>query len=313
VPAARHLIGGLTTPVSPVGLGTAALGMAYGLPQATAGTAPSRTQAVNVIHRALRAGINFFDTAPAYGNAEEVVGEALAGVSDVVIGTKVQVAWHRSTASAADVLGEMRRSVEGSLRYLRRSRLDILQVHSATAFDIQDERIHQAFEDLRREGTIAVSGYTVYGEEAGFGALKEPSAGIVQIGFSIVDQRARQRVFGESLARGVAIVTRSALLKGALSPGWRGLPDELGPLKKTIARISRNFRIADSDLPLLATRYCLSHVPPVVSVLVGAANEREIDTALAAMQAGGLPHEVLAALEKFAIHDETMINPALWP
>jgi aryl-alcohol dehydrogenase-like predicted oxidoreductase len=81
------------------------------------------------IHRALELGVNFFDVAPSYGNgkAEEVLGRALHGRQDpTVVATKVRLA----AEEMHDVTGAVRKSVEASLRRLRRETIDVLHVHN---------------------------------------------------------------------------------------------------------------------------------------------------------------------------------------
>ena len=73
-----------------------------------------RKQSVATIHAALDAGINFFDTAPAYGRgeSEELLGKALADVrGHIVLATKV--------SSGQLAAGKVVESCEQSLRLLR--------------------------------------------------------------------------------------------------------------------------------------------------------------------------------------------------
>ena len=83
-----------------------------------------------LIHRALDAGINFIDTADAYGDSEEVVGRALEGRrDDVVLATK----FSRPTGQDPNQQGASRRwivtAVENSLRRLRTDHIDLYQLH----------------------------------------------------------------------------------------------------------------------------------------------------------------------------------------
>src|SRR5580698_6960537 len=81
---------GLVT--SRLGFGGAAMGLTNYLGQYDA--AASRDVSVAAVRRALELGITYFDTAPGYGKglSEEIMGEALEGVSGVVLATKVPVA-----------------------------------------------------------------------------------------------------------------------------------------------------------------------------------------------------------------------------
>jgi len=107
--------------VSRIGFGGGGIGQVWG--------ATTRDEAVRAVHRALDLGINYFDVAPAYGDgkAEEALGIALEGRSEeVFIGTKVRV----PADNLADATGAVKRSMETSLRLLKRDSVDILHVHN---------------------------------------------------------------------------------------------------------------------------------------------------------------------------------------
>ncbi len=107
--------------VSRVGFGGGGIGEVWG--------STTRDEAVRAVHRALDLGINFFDVAPAYGDgkAEEALGLALDGrPEDVIIATKVRL----SAGDMGDVTGAVQRSMETSLRLLKRDSVDVLHVHN---------------------------------------------------------------------------------------------------------------------------------------------------------------------------------------
>lgn len=81
----------------------------------------SKENAVKLIHKAYDAGITFFDTARAYSDSEEKLGEALSGIRD-----KVYIA----TKSMAATGEEMTKQLEESLRLLKTDYIDIYQFHN---------------------------------------------------------------------------------------------------------------------------------------------------------------------------------------
>ena len=94
---------------------------------------PDHDDAVQIIHKALGAGINFIDTADGYsaGESEEILGKALAGGrrDDVVLAVKFGLPLHDDNPNHH---GASRRwiieGVEGSLRRLRTDWIDLYQV-----------------------------------------------------------------------------------------------------------------------------------------------------------------------------------------
>src|SRR5438445_381549 len=73
----RRRLGRTNFLVSEISLGTVEIGMDYGIPAAGEEARPGPTQAARLLHRALDLGINYIDTARAYGGAEAVIGSAL--------------------------------------------------------------------------------------------------------------------------------------------------------------------------------------------------------------------------------------------
>ena len=108
-----------------LGLGTAQLGLAYGISNRSG--QPSKAEAAAILECALDQGIDTIDTAPAYGEAEALLGRLLPAGADVRIVTKT-APLAGTEVSAADC-EEARRSAERSLERLRRDRLDALLVH----------------------------------------------------------------------------------------------------------------------------------------------------------------------------------------
>jgi aryl-alcohol dehydrogenase-like predicted oxidoreductase len=133
--------------ISRVGLGT----------WATFGDGVDQATARSVVSAALDAGISHIDTAPSYagGTAEEWLGHFLSGRTDVVVSTKA----YFDTAGKPVGLGRaaLFQSVEGSLKRLRRARIDLLYCHRADPDTPLDETL-AALAELRRQGKIGTWG-----------------------------------------------------------------------------------------------------------------------------------------------------------
>ena len=116
-----------------------------------------RADSIASIRASLKAGVNFFDTAPAYGNgeSEEILGEALAGRRDgVVLATKVP---------PADMEPDrLRASCERSLRALRTEVIDLYQIHWPSR-TLPLEPTWRTLEALRAEGKIRHLGVSNFG------------------------------------------------------------------------------------------------------------------------------------------------------
>jgi aryl-alcohol dehydrogenase-like predicted oxidoreductase len=168
--------------VSEVGFGC---GVTAGL--MVEGDAAAQAEAVG---RALALGINYFDTAPIYGDqrSERNLGAALRATgamnhaptrSRPIVATKLVL----ELADLADVDGAVRRSVAGSLERLGRERLDVLQLHNRVAAEraarpntgvgallsvadvLGREGVLASMQRLQAEGLVGFLGCCAYGGE----------------------------------------------------------------------------------------------------------------------------------------------------
>jgi aryl-alcohol dehydrogenase-like predicted oxidoreductase len=135
--------------VSPYALGTLMFATAMG-------NAPG--DSARILHKALDAGINFIDTADAYGDSEDVVGRALEGRrDDVVLATK----FGRPTGEDPNHQGASRRwiitAVENSLRRLRTDYIDLYQLHRPDPGTGIEETL-SALTDLISSGKVRAIG-----------------------------------------------------------------------------------------------------------------------------------------------------------
>lgn len=134
------------------------------------GTADERDEAESIatIHRALELGVNFFDTAEAYGpfTNEELLGRALRGKRDgVVIATKFGFAIGSDGITGVDSRpAHVREAVEGSLRRLSTDRIDLLYQHRLDP-KVPIEETVGAMAELVREGKVRFLGLSEVGEE----------------------------------------------------------------------------------------------------------------------------------------------------
>lgn len=292
--------------ISALGLGTAALGMAYGLPGSQPETPPPLDLGRAVIKEALEAGIRFIDTAPGYGTAERLVGDVVGDNPDVVIATKVA-----PMLPSSQMEKEIHLSLEASMSSLRRSHLDIVQIHSAGVEHLDPGGMLAVLDDAVRGNLIGAIGATVYDEDAALAACMSGKVRLLQVAYNIFDQRMADKVFQVARMHNVGIVVRSVLMKGALGPGARNLPPGLRALYDAAERLCVALHCGFEALPAYATRFCLE-AESVANVLVGASDLTQLRLALEAAQAGRLTAGQLDIMRRQKISDSRLLNPARW-
>lgn len=301
--------------VSHLSLGTVSLGVNYGIDVPGDFGRPENSNVVSLMKYAADAGINLFDTAPAYGQSENHLGSALGSRSDCYIATKVSIP---KDHDGSMVHGQMLReateaSLKKSLKALRRSRLDLVQIHNATVELIEQGEMIEVLKEAQRAGKVHLLGASVYSEAEAMAVIESGSFDTLQVAYSILDQRMAGRVFPAAKKAGVGIIVRSALLKGALTAKAQWLPEELSELRQK-AENARDTLAGGSwqALPDIALRFCLSH-PLVSTVLVGVRTIEELKSALAVTQTGPLPGDELSKAKSLALDNEYLLNPSHWP
>lgn len=295
--------------VSRVGVGTAAFGLEhYGIP--TPGEeAVDAAKAVATIRAAADGGINFFDTAPGYGPSEQILGEALAGYPHCILATKIPVP--DGLMPPAEVARMVSASLDNSRRALRREVLDVVQIHNATLAALGNGPLMDTLERARDDGKVRRLGASVYGAGTALAAIRAGKIQVLQLAVSVLDQRMCGQVLPEAKQMGVGLLTRSALLKGALTKRARWLPGSLRPVAEASARVVAGLKTSWDELPMMAVRFCLS-LQAAQTVLVGVRSAVELEECLKAEAAGPLPPDLLDIAYSLALNDEQLLNPSFW-
>jgi aryl-alcohol dehydrogenase-like predicted oxidoreductase len=124
--------------------------------------------AANVVAEAVDRGINYFDIAPSYGNAQERLGPALAPHrKNVFLACKTE----------GRTRDESRKQLEESLRLLKTDHVDLYQFHALTKMKELDQVLGpggamETMEAARKEGKIRFIGFSVHSQETALAALE---------------------------------------------------------------------------------------------------------------------------------------------
>jgi len=294
----------------------------------------SHQEQLEAIKRALELGINYFDTAPSYGNgrSETNLGRVLAELQpQVTVATKVRI----MSDDLKDISGAVQRSLEASLSRLGRDSVDVVQLHSQVSMErggidwretinLEDVLgkggVADAFDLVRSRGLVRYTGFTGLGETTALHQLVDssrfdllqvyynmlnPSAGLaVPSGFSGQDF---QQLIDAATARNMGTVVIRVLAGGALggveartghaAPSVGGTIVSGSAYETDEARAEKLGFLITGDVtsrPQAAIRFALMQ-PSVSTVLVGFSSLRQLEEAAACSGKGPLP---LPAMER---------------
>lgn len=216
----RKRLGQTDIEVSTFGLGTVKFGRNQSLKYPTQFALPSDEQIRSLLSCARDMGVNFIDTAPAYGYSEERLGTALRKErQDWVISTKVGEEFSADKFSAEGVSSfdfsakHTRMSVERSLRRLRTDYLDLVLIHSDgndLALLQQAEVLH-ALQQMKQDGWIRALGISTKTLEGGLLAAELCDA--VMIAYHR-EQPDEAQVIAKSAQHGAAVLLKKVLGSG---------------------------------------------------------------------------------------------------
>ncbi len=254
-----------------------------------------------VVHAALDAGINFFDTADIYGgtNSEVYLGEALKGRrGDAIIATKFghKVDEQRHGAKPAYI----RQAVEDSLRRLGIETIDLYQLHTPDAETPIAETLG-VLNDLVQAGKvreIGCSNFTVAMLQEAEAAVLEGGARFmsVQNEYSLFHRAPEQDVLAECARTHVGYLPYFPLANGLLTGKYRlGQPFPEGTrlqsargaevlTEKNLTQVESLINFAESrghTLLELAFSWLASQ-PVISSVIAGATSVQQINSNAAA-------------------------------
>ena len=254
--------------------------------------------------RALELGINYFDTAPLYGQgrSEEVLGAVLKGVTEpYYLATKVGY-YPEPFDYTRDTVW---RGFEASLKRLQRDKVDLLQIHEAE--QAQWEGIFGAGRTLETLLEIQEQGLTKYigltGSDLGLmrDVLKESDVFVSVITFckyDLLTQEAKEILVPTAAERDVAVITASPLHAGLLG-SKRELWMENGrfaDLYNKLEQVEALLADQPEDITHIALRYLLSD-SRVSILLSGVASIEELETSVSVADGHYLPSKLIAQIE----------------
>lgn len=178
-------------------------------------------ESVSTVHAALEAGINFFDTAPAYGagKSEEVLGEALKGRrGEAVVATKVSTGQQSREA--------LLKSCEESLERLQTDYIDLLQVHWPSP-DVPFAETVAAFAELKHAGKIRYAGVCNFSAKDISRWLDAGGEMVTnQLPYSLLTRAIEFDIIPACEKRGIATLPYSPLMQGLLTGKFK-TPDDV--------------------------------------------------------------------------------------
>jgi aryl-alcohol dehydrogenase-like predicted oxidoreductase len=284
--------------------------------------------------RALDLGVNFVDTAPSYFNSEEVLGKIMeSNTKPLILSTKLG---GRPQPFLPQDKGCLMKSVEESLRLLKRDFIDIMMVHEPdrpAQFDwwTDPEEVHgpvlELLHTLKKDGVI---GHIGLGGTTAYEIVPLIKSGkfevlITAFNYSLLWREAELEILPAAKAMNMGIIIGSPLQQGALAARYDEYVDDPGrsrwlssPRRRQLKALYAFLDEIGEPIAEVGLRFVISN-PDITCVLMGPRSVSDVDSSFAAIEKGPLPRQyvdrinLIAAMVPFRPYEEPFNLPFVRP
>jgi len=283
-------------------LGTVQFGLNYGVNN-SAGK-PSKENIKSILDSAYNSGIQLLDTAEAYGDSQNKIGE-----------------YHNNSTNKFNVITKFSSNTEGfSLNIIERvyNNLKILDVdklycymfHSFDDFNKYFEKYRKDLLILKRDGIINNIGVSLYSNDELESVLKFNEITLVQLPFNLLDNNnKRGNIIKKAKAKGIEIHTRSAFLQGLFFKNTSEFTVKIKPLEPYLNLLND---LCDEDYKMndLALNYVCNQ-KNIDKVLIGVDNVHQLESNILS-EKKNIKKELTNNIEAIDVEEIKLLNPSNW-
>ena len=282
-------------------LGTVQFGLKYGINN-TIGK-PKKEEVLSLLKVAYNSGIRILDTAEAYGNAHQLIGNYHKEQNNfkfkIITKFPHQIKHNLIKTKVFEYLDIMKVNI-----------LDVMMFHSFDSFKFNYNAI-KTLNELKSDGLIKNIGVSVYTNTQLKNLLKEDLVSVVQLPFNLLDNfSVRGDLINKLKEKGKIIHTRSAFLQGLF---FKKITDNLSivqALKRHLKILNQITKKEECSIEELALSYCIKQ-NNIDNVIIGVDSRSQLSANLKAA-AYEINEETLKSINNISVEDLSLLNPSLW-
>lgn len=289
--------------ISKIILGTAQFGLNYGINN-TQGK-PSYSEIKKILDYAFSSGIWLLDTAEAYGNSHQIIGDYHKNSNNRFgIITKINFADESRDLNLANRVNE-------NLRQLAVDSLYCYLFHSLSDLKQYYQKYENDFNKLIFKKKVKKIGVSVYSNTELEEAMNYNLVSLIQLPFNLFDN-IKQRGYGllKAKQRNIEIHTRSVFLQGLFFKDIATLNSRFWSLSEHLAIIKKLAFNSKLDIARLALGYVLSQ-KNIDGVLIGVDNLRQLEQNIDNVKTN-LPLDLIEKINKIDVKESDLLNPSNW-
>ncbi len=298
--------------ISRITLGTAQFSSGYGIAN-TIGNL-SLKDAHHILETATTLGVSVIDTAPIYGEAEQILGSFFSKQHQKkmpTISTKISDLKQIHTLEPEQVYLFMKSQVILSASKLQLNKIPICLLHDAS--NMNNPNVISSLLRLKEEGLVDKIGVSIYHPDEVVTFLNTGIFEVIQLPISLLDIRLIKNGLLHKLhQKGILIFARSIFLQGLFFLDYEKLPSHLAFAKDYLKQVHQIAEKAGVSVPQLAFAF-VRDIPEITSLVIGAENAQQLQQIVSLLEMKPIPQKInKEILDTFNNVPERLINPSLW-
>ncbi len=287
--------------MSKIILGTVQFGLDYGINNKSG--KPDHNEIKSILDYAFDNKINFLDTAEAYGDSHERIGEYHANSNN-----KFKVIT-KFSSSRLDLPKNISDRINHHLKILNISNLYCYMFHNYDDFKNYFNLFKLELLELKRKGIIKKIGVSLHSNHNINDVLENREIGLIQLPYNLLDNKSkRENVFLKAKEKGVEIHTRSTFLQGLFFKDLDTIDGKLGVLKKYLLELKR--LVNKNEINSLALNYVCSNAN-IDGVLLGVDTVSQLKNNLSCINDNKFK-DIIENIDSINVKEENLLNPANW-
>jgi len=281
-------------------LGTAQFGMDYGVHNPK-GKIP-KSEVFDVLHHAFHNGIQYLDTAPVYGVAQEIIGEFHRAFPQILFKVITKIPSNYP-------VDRLEKLVDSFLFEMNIDCIHILHFHSINDYISNEKtKLFEIFNLLKKTGKVKCFGVSIY-ENTEAELLDRTLIDVVQLPFNLLDNiNLRGRLVEKLKSQQYEVHARSIFLQGLFFAKPENIKSP--EIADALVKLRSVCRLLHCNMLQLALNYCLAQ-KNIDNFIIGVDSIEHLKSNISVV-CNPLEKNIMAPINDIVISDSSQLNPNKW-
>lgn len=297
--------------ISKITLGTAQLGMQYGIANKTK---PDLRKSNQILNYAINHGINSFDTAQIYGDSEQILGNFFKTKkkTPTIISKLPKIKLEKRNPSFQEVYDSIKEMIEESTQKLQMKKLSICLLHNPLDLDRYNGLVEKSLIKLKENNLVNKIGISAYTSKEVERFLENKKLETIQIPINVLDTRLIKNGLLQELNSEKKIVfARSIFLQGLLILNKNKLPKKISRISKHLSKVEEICDENNLTIQQLAFLF-VRDLKEITSLTVGVDSVSQLKENIRILSMPTLSTSVYEEILNIGKIPDKLLNPSKW-